>query len=119
MPLPPDQLFRALSDPTRLRCMALLWDEGQLCVCELTHALQASQPKVSRHLAQLREFKLVLDERRGQWVHYRLADDLPDWVRGVLEQAATACRSETSPWRHDRERLHAMPHRPEIPCCTP
>ena len=49
-----DQFFKALSDLTRLRMLVLLSHEGELCVCELTHALDEIQPKISRHLAQLR-----------------------------------------------------------------
>ncbi len=47
-------LFQLLSDPTRLRCLLLMQVEGELCVCELTHALDLSQPKISRHLAGAR-----------------------------------------------------------------
>ncbi len=55
------------------------------------------QPKVSRHLAMLRETGLVLDERRGQWVHYRLAPELPAWVEAILDAAVdgSAARAES------------------------
>ena len=43
----PDSLFSVLSDPTRLRALMLIQSEGEVCVCELTHALQDSQPKIS------------------------------------------------------------------------
>ncbi len=66
-----DQFFKALSDLTRLRMLVLLNCEGELCVCELTHALDEIQPKISRHLAQLRELGVVLDRRQGQWIYYR------------------------------------------------
>ncbi len=48
-------LFHLLSDQTRLRSVILLMREGELCVCELTHALDIIQPKVSRHLALIRD----------------------------------------------------------------
>ncbi|NAW52450.1 transcriptional regulator, partial [Vibrio sp. V41_P2S12T139] len=44
-----------------------------------------SQPKVSRHLAELRKHELVLDERRGKWVYYRINPELAPWVKQVLE----------------------------------
>jgi biotin operon repressor len=72
-----ENFFPALADPTRLRCLLLLATEGELCVCELTHALNESQPKISRHLAMLREAGIVSDRREGLWVHYRLSPDLP------------------------------------------
>ncbi len=51
----PSTLFKALSDPTRLRCITLLSSHDELCVCELTQALDLPQPKVSHHLAALRK----------------------------------------------------------------
>ena len=44
----PNQLFTILSDPTRLRALMLIQAEGEVCVCEFTHALDESQPKISR-----------------------------------------------------------------------
>jgi DNA-binding transcriptional ArsR family regulator len=60
MILEADTLFRLLADTTRLRIVMLLQQAGELCVCELTHALDLSQPKISRHLAHLREGGLLL-----------------------------------------------------------
>ncbi|MCC2614754.1 metalloregulator ArsR/SmtB family transcription factor [Aestuariibacter halophilus] len=80
----PLTLFKCLSDDTRLKVMLLLSDRGELCVCDLQDALALSQPKISRHLAQLRECALVQDERRGKWVYYALHPALPDWVRELL-----------------------------------
>lgn len=107
----PDVLFRALSDPTRLRSLALLEAEGELCVCELTFALKLSQPKVSRHLAYLRDAGVVADRRAGVWVHYRLAPDLPAWAHAALHAAGTALAGDAA-FRADRARLDRMPGRP-------
>jgi len=74
-----------MGDMTRLRCMVLLHKEGTLCVCELTAALALSQPKISRHLALLRQSQLLLDSREGQWVYYRINPELPAWLFGVLD----------------------------------
>lgn len=84
----PTDLFSALSDTTRLRCLALMLRAGELCVCDLTAILELSQPKVSRHLAYLRARGLVADRRVGQWIYYRLPRDLPPWARQVLRAAA-------------------------------
>lgn len=111
MTLSPETLFRLLADPTRLQSVMLLHAEGRLCVCELTHALQLSQPKISRHLAQLRDAGVVTDERRGQWVHYRLAEGLPDWAHRVIVAAAEASGSG-APGAGARQRLTRMPNRP-------
>ncbi|MGL1832701.1 metalloregulator ArsR/SmtB family transcription factor [Rhodocyclaceae bacterium SMB388] len=113
----PDSLFRLLSDPTRLRCVVLLRMEQSLCVCELTHALELSQPKISRHLAMLREGGVVMDERRGQWVHYRLAGDLPDWGRAIVD-AAVEAQCQSGQIRRDSARLKAMVGRPSPHFCA-
>lgn len=113
----PTLLFRALSDATRLRCLVLLRREGKLCVCELTHATGLSQPKVSRHLAQLREMGLVQDCRAGQWVYYSLNSDLPAWMQEILE-AASAGLGGGAPFAADRETLRSMSSRPAASCCA-
>lgn len=117
MSISADTLFRTLADPTRLRALVLLLLEGELCVCELTFALSESQPKISRHLAQLRENGLVSDRRAGQWIYYTLAPDLPEWVRQVLAVTVEALAVE-SQHQHDRQQLCTMPNRPAARCCT-
>lgn len=82
----PTQFFKCLADETRLRCMMLIQQEEELCVCELTEALQETQPKISRHLAQLRKCGLLVDRRQGQWIFYRINNDLPEWSQLVLSE---------------------------------
>ncbi|MCO6440865.1 MAG: metalloregulator ArsR/SmtB family transcription factor [Nitrococcus mobilis] len=113
----PEALFRALSDSTRLRAVVLLAREGELCVCELTIALRVSQPKMSRHLAVLRETRLVDVRRDGVWSHYRLAGGLPQWAREALRTVADGCYRQ-APFARDVERLHRMPDRPGGRCST-
>lgn len=55
--------MRLLADETRLRSLILMRREGELCVCELTHTLDFSQPKISRHLATMREAGIVQNRR--------------------------------------------------------
>jgi ArsR family transcriptional regulator len=115
MVLSPEILFHALSDPTRLRILALLTAEDELCVCELTHALGLSQPMISRHLAQLRTSELASDRRAGRWIYYRLHPRLPKWTRCVLvETLAGIARGE--PYRSDIKALHSMRDRPSNRC---
>lgn len=117
MCLTPDLLFKSLADLTRLRCLVLLQRECELCVCELTYALEQAQPKVSRHLAQMREAGVVLDRRQGLWVHYRLHPDLPWWAAEVLRATADGIAGQ-SPFREDCARLAQMPNRPGVRCGT-
>ncbi len=80
-------LFKNLSDDTRLKIMLLLTQHRELCVCDLQQALMESQPKISRHLAELRRHQLLEDERRGKWVYYRINAKLDAWVFDVLQSA--------------------------------
>lgn len=76
--------FKCLSDPTRLDILKIILERQNVCVCEITEILQLSQPKISRHLALLRNLLILLDERKGQWVYYRLNPDLPEWATSIL-----------------------------------
>lgn len=111
MTIDPERLFRLLCDPIRLRCVLLIRQHGSLCVCELTQALDVEQPKISRHLAVLRKGALLLDERRGQWVHYHIHPDLPEWALDVVN-AALQGNKQTDYQQHDNARLAAMVERP-------
>ena len=84
MPLTPDQFSKYLADETRARIALLVAGEKELCVCELTCALDETQPKISRHLAQLRTGGVLADRRQGQWVYYRLHPNLPEWALKIL-----------------------------------
>jgi ArsR family transcriptional regulator, arsenate/arsenite/antimonite-responsive transcriptional repressor len=81
---PLSRLFRALSDETRLRIVALL-THGELCVCHIETALSLSQPNASRQLGILRAANVVDTRREGSWVYYRLIDQEDEVVQGVLD----------------------------------
>jgi ArsR family transcriptional regulator len=93
--------------------VVLLHKEGRLCVCELTHALDLLQPKISRHLAQLRQSSLLLDSREGQWVYYQINPELPAWVFEILDIAAKQFAANAKQ-QQDSGRLQAMGGRPEM-----
>ncbi len=76
--------FEALNDPIRRHILTLLLLHDERCVCDLNAALDAPQPKVSRHLAVLRDANLVLTRRDGVWIHYRLHPEMPAWAIRVL-----------------------------------
>lgn len=81
----PLTFYKCLADDTRLRALLLLELTGELCVCDLQSALQLSQPKVSRHLAELRKCNLLLSTRRGKWIYYQIHPELPEWAKKVLK----------------------------------
>ena len=114
--LTPASVFKCLADETRARATLLITREGELCVCELVCALDDSQPKVSRHLAQLRSSGLLLDRRQGQWVYYRLNPQLPHWVHEMLQVTLQA----NCDWlQSNASRLQNMDGRPvrDAACC--
>jgi ArsR family transcriptional regulator, cadmium/lead-responsive transcriptional repressor len=91
--------FRALGDPTRVRILELLSEQGELSVTELVQRLHQSQPKVSNHLACLRWCGFVQTRREHPTVYYRVADErvaqLLGLVRALLADNAAhvaACR---------------------------
>lgn len=96
----PEEFFMLLSDETRLRCLLLLHKEKELCVCELCEILGSIQPKISRHLSLLRNSGLVSDERRGQWVYYRLSEKLQPWMKKVIATAVENLKN-TEPYHSD------------------
>jgi ArsR family transcriptional regulator, arsenate/arsenite/antimonite-responsive transcriptional repressor len=112
-----NQFFQLLSDDTRLRCLLLMQQEGELCVCELVHALGLIQPKVSRHLAALRDYGVVKDRRSGQWIYYQMDPDLPAWARHVIEAIVSEAASR-EPFANDLALLAQMPNRPNAARCA-
>lgn len=94
----PQEFFKVLSDPLRLQIIMLLAQRGEvcvnddgelcmneLCVNEVVEATHMSQPKVSRHLAQLREYGVLVDRKDVRFVFYRINPALPDWMRKVID----------------------------------
>lgn len=85
----PCDFFKCLADDTRLKSLLLIAEADEACVCDLMAALDLDQPKISRHLAQLRNCEVLANERRGKWVYYKLHPALPDWAREVITEAAS------------------------------
>jgi len=107
-------LFKALSDPTRLRCIMLLAQYEELCVCDLTTALDLPQPKISHHLGNLRKAGLVSDRTQGLWHFYHIHPDLPAWARQVIDDAHTGLAGQ-SPFTEDNTRLSSSER---ADCCA-
>ena len=79
-------IFKALSDPTRLRLIKLLSDGQSLCVNALTHKAGVTQSAVSQHLRILRQIGLVNGCRCGCHIHYSLNQDLLKQYRTKLKE---------------------------------
>ena len=103
----PAHYFKMLSDETRIRCLLLIARENGLCVSELTQALAENQPKISRHLAQLRQSGFLVDEREGARVRYKVSADLPGWVTKIVDSLKdSGCLKEQ--YHQDIERLSSI-----------
>ena len=97
-------IFKAFSDETRLSILKLL-EHGELCVCDLVAALDMVQPKVSFHLAILKEGGLIRDRKDGKWTHYKL--DESDMFRRMLLCSAIE-RIPANAVSKDRSRLEGF-----------
>jgi DNA-binding transcriptional ArsR family regulator len=81
------EIFKALSDPTRLRLVKLLGEHGgALCVNALAHRLGVTQSAVSQHLRVLRQAGLVNGQRHGHFVHYSLDRDRLEQYKARLRE---------------------------------
>lgn len=113
----PAELLKLLADGTRLQCLMLLLQEGELCVCELTHAIGEIQPKISRHLASLRSLQVVTVRRAGQWVYYQINPSLPDWALEILNATLKGIKKDNQ-FKTGLNKLKNMPSRPENKICA-
>lgn len=81
------EFFKLASDETRLRIIVLL-AQKELAVCEICGVLNLTQPKVSKHLAKLRDMGFVTDSRKEKFIFYSLNledDTIKDFVHNIVE----------------------------------
>ena len=105
-----ERFFQALGDKTRLRLLNLMGDR-EICVCYFVEILGQPQPKISRHLAYLRNAGIVAARRDGKWMHYRIVMPPNEGAAQVLRQVLQSLQEE-KPMQADRNRLNKA-------CCTP
>ena len=117
MNISPSTIYTSIAHEVRLRCLLLLLEHDELCVCELIHAIGAAQPTISRHLAHLRRAEVVKDRREGLWIHYRINPELPSWATRVLQETAKGVTG-MSPYADDLTALRKMPNRPGASKCA-
>jgi ArsR family transcriptional regulator len=78
------RMFAALADPVRLRLLSLVAAAGEVCSCDLQEPLAKSQPTVSHHTKALADAGLIVGEKRGRWVWWRIVPDRLAALRGSL-----------------------------------
>src|SRR5271155_2776960 len=76
-------MFRAFSDPTRLRILHLLVKE-EMCVCDIVGITRVPQPKASRHLAYLLRAGLIEKRKQGLWAYYKLTTPASAFHRSLI-----------------------------------
>jgi ArsR family transcriptional regulator len=108
-------MFRACSDPIRLRILALLRD-GELCVCDLVEVLRLPQPTVSRHLSYLRRAGLVKAREERSWNFYMLMPGRSAVHRKLLD-CLHACHDDVPELASDGKRASEV--RARGGCCPP
>jgi ArsR family transcriptional regulator, arsenate/arsenite/antimonite-responsive transcriptional repressor len=104
------QFFQALGDNTRLRRLNLM-GEQEVCVCYFVEILGGPQPKISRHLAYLRNAGIVSARREGKWMHYRIA--MPPHI------GATRILRQTLGWLKEDKAMQVDRARLTRACCSP
>ena len=109
-PLNVERFFQALGDKTRLRLLNLMGDQ-EICVCYFVEILKQPQPKISRHLAYLRNAGIVTARREGKWMHYRIAMPSNEGAARLLRQTLEWLKEEKT-MQVDRTKLGKA-------CCAP
>ena len=98
------KVFKALSDPTRLRIMMLLM-EKELCVCELMFILKMEQSRISHQMRILRDTDLVDDIRDGKWIIYRIPETIRESLKPLFGQYLKEKIKESRESMQDLENL--------------
>jgi ArsR family transcriptional regulator len=78
------RVLGALADPVRLRLLSLVASRTEICSCDLEGPLAKSQPTISHHTKVLAEAGLLVGEKRGRWMWWRVAPDRLSAVRAAL-----------------------------------
>jgi ArsR family transcriptional regulator len=81
-------VFAALSDPVRLRLLGLVAQTGEVCSCDLIGPLGKAQPTISHHTKVLADAGLIVGEKRGRWVWWRVVPERVEALRDALGTAA-------------------------------
>jgi len=76
--------YAALADPVRLRLLSLIAAADEVCSCDLEAPIERSQPTVSHHTKALAEAGLIIGERRGRWMWWRVVPERVAALRDAL-----------------------------------
>ncbi len=108
-----ETFFLALADKTRLRLLNLM-REDEVCVCYFTEVLVESQPKISRHLAYLRNAGIVSARREGKWMNYKIEMPENPFAARVLTDTLEWLKAQNN-MREDYDKLAQVCCSVEVP----
>ncbi|MGK5093644.1 metalloregulator ArsR/SmtB family transcription factor [Deltaproteobacteria bacterium TL4] len=108
-------LFRALSDPARLRILNLLGAKGELCNCHIEQVTGYGNSKISRHLNYLKQNALIQARREGVWIYYSLkpaTDSIQEMIHCILD----ALPDRYALLQQDIESINTIQQEKQISC---
>jgi ArsR family transcriptional regulator len=112
------EIYKLLSDPTRLRILSLLLlADEELCCCELADCLGITEYNVSRHAKLLKQSGLIVDRKDGRWVYYRLPEQKSEFTVAIMQ--SIMCIPERLTEENRRALKNRLKVRAKGKCCTP
>ena len=78
----------SINDETRLKILNFIYQNNEVCVCDIEKAFEMIQSRVSRHLKILKEGGFLKVERRGRWAFYSIRTPLDTFRQSILEEIA-------------------------------
>ncbi len=76
----------AINDDTRVKILRFIYENGEVCVCDIEHSFEMIQSRVSRHLKILKEAGFLRVDRRGRWAYYSVRHPLDRFRLGIIEE---------------------------------
>jgi len=107
----PIDVFSALSNPIRLRCLFLVARHEDVCVCEVEASLQIAQPAASKALNALKSAGLLTARREANWSYYTLNDAMPAWMADVVQHTVSELSTDPD-YKADEKRFDRLQLRP-------
>jgi ArsR family transcriptional regulator len=100
-------VFASLANETRLRCLRLVAENGEVCVCEVVEALDINQPTASKALNALKSAGLLTARKEANWNYYALNSSMPDWMEAIVTTTVSAL-TNTKTYTVDQKRFQRL-----------
>lgn len=107
MNIPQSKLFSALSNSIRLRCLYLISNIDEVCVCDIVEALRITQPTASKALNCLKDAGLISGRKAANWTYYSANSEMSDWKRRIFD-ATVSELGESKEIQRDEKRMRKL-----------